>query len=566
LDRRGDNERRERHAAYEQFRLESRAGIDWCTRISSWIVVAGFLVLAVEDFLVYRHMLLALWAEKALSISFYAALGLLAGTPWGVRHAVGLAIAFAIWFQAASFYHAFWVGEGWAVSWNAMVISFGCVLLLPWRPRHQAAAVGGAWAAVFAGAFAIDGTLRPQHLAALVTSGSTVFLAVSLDRRRFAFWHAEKALRESEDRFRGLAEHSQDVIGIWSPDRTILYVSPAFEKFTGRPARLLYEDPFRVLDVVHPDDRSTFMQAMARVAQGEFCRMDVRVVHFDGNEYALEGWGMPIRDAAGKVIRYVGSWHDLTERVRLIRDLEAYSRVVAHDLKNPIMVIGGYVQLLEMNLEGRLTAEDRELIEKSVKGCERMTRIVNELLLLAQVRTQNAVAVAPLDMGAIVAEVRDRLSVMIADSRAELVEPGEWPRVLGYAAWIEEVWTNYVSNALKYGGSPPRVELGAEPGDDGTWRFWVRDDGPGIAAADQERLFHEFTRLQHSRRDSHGLGLSIVKRIVERLGGRVGVESTAGQGSKFWFTLPAAEPAALPARPAAGNGHRRSEPMDSALN
>jgi len=99
-----------------------------------------------------------------------------------------------------------------------------------------------------------------------------------------------------------------------------------------------------------------------------------------------------------------------------------------------------------------------------------------------------------------------------------------------------------MSNAIKYGGQPPRVELGADWQSDGTVRFWVRDNGQGIAPEDQARLFTPFTRLDQVRARGHGLGLSIVRRIVEKLGGQVGVESGIDQGSLFYFTLPGARP------------------------
>jgi signal transduction histidine kinase len=110
------------------------------------------------------------------------------------------------------------------------------------------------------------------------------------------------------------------------------------------------------------------------------------------------------------------------------------------------------------------------------------------------------------------------------------------------------VWVNYVSNALKYGGRPPHLEFGGEllpivsnsnvitsrPA-----RFWVKDNGPGLTPEEQARLFTPFERLSQVKVSGHGLGLSIVKRIVEKLGGTVGVESAAGHGSTFYFTLPA---------------------------
>jgi signal transduction histidine kinase len=138
---------------------------------------------------------------------------------------------------------------------------------------------------------------------------------------------------------------------------------------------------------------------------------------------------------------------------------------------------------------------------------------------------------------------------MIEQFQAEVVLPDSWPVALGYNPWVEEVWVNYVSNAIKYGGLPPRVELGADPpfrgpfeteeGVTSTVRFWVRDNGAGISPEAQSKLFTPFTRLENVRIKGHGVGLSIVRRIVERMGGEVGVESEMGQGSTFYFVLPA---------------------------
>ncbi len=120
----------------------------------------------------------------------------------------------------------------------------------------------------------------------------------------------------------------------------------------------------------------------------------------------------------------------------------------------------------------------------------------------------------------------------------EISLPDTWPVALGYAPWIEEVWANYMSNAIKYGGQPPRLELGATRQVDDMIRFWVRDNGPGLTPEDQEALFTPFTRLDQVRATGHGLGLSIARRIVENLDGQVGVESEPDQGSLFYFTLP----------------------------
>jgi two-component system sensor histidine kinase/response regulator len=130
---------------------------------------------------------------------------------------------------------------------------------------------------------------------------------------------------------------------------------------------------------------------------------------------------------------------------------------------------------------------------------------------------------------------------MVEEYQAKLVMPNSWPAALGYGPWVEEIWVNYISNAIKYGGQPPRVELGATRQIDGMIRFWVRDNGPGLTLDQQNKLFTPFTQLGQVQTEGYGLGLSIVQRIVGKLGGQVGVESAAvpGRGSVFSFTLPA---------------------------
>jgi signal transduction histidine kinase len=158
------------------------------------------------------------------------------------------------------------------------------------------------------------------------------------------------------------------------------------------------------------------------------------------------------------------------------------------------------------------------------------------------VRRLDQLQLKPLDMAQVVTEAQKRLTFMIEDCQAEVVVPDReaWPVALGYASWVEEVWANYISNALKYGGQPPRVELGATPQDNTQMiRFWVRDNGSGLSPEEQSQLFTPFTRIGQAQVKGHGLGLSIVQRIVEKLGGEVSVESVVGQGSVFSFSLPA---------------------------
>jgi signal transduction histidine kinase len=230
------------------------------------------------------------------------------------------------------------------------------------------------------------------------------------------------------------------------------------------------------------------------------------------------------------------------ERERLIADLNAYAHSVAHDLKNPVGVIIGFADMLERDLDTFSHEEIADLVRAIMRSGHKLIDIIDDLLLFAQV--QNAeVEVRPLDMSIVVAEAIFRLSHLKAQHRAEISLPEAWPAALGCAQWVEEVWVNYLSNALKYGGRPPRIQMGSELQPDGFVRCWVRDNGDGIPRDVCAQLFTPFTRFAPTRAAGHGLGLSIAQRVIERLGGKVGVESEGvlGEGSLFYFTLPAAD-------------------------
>jgi signal transduction histidine kinase len=230
---------------------------------------------------------------------------------------------------------------------------------------------------------------------------------------------------------------------------------------------------------------------------------------------------------------------EITAHQALIADLDAFAHMVAHDLKNPIHTVAGYSEVLQDRLADR---EDALLVEVEFAGTIHrkvfeMSRIIDTMLLLARVR-QEDVEREMLEMGPVVAAAERRLERLLQETQGEIVKPETWPRAWGYGPWVEEVWENYLSNALKYGGHPPRVEVGATVQPDGYVKFWVRDNGPGISVEQRARLFTPFTRLSRAGKEGHGVGLSIVQRIIETLGGEVGVESVQGEGSTFFFTLP----------------------------
>ncbi len=267
-----------------------------------------------------------------------------------------------------------------------------------------------------------------------------------------------------------------------------------------------------------------------------------------GDEHILEIRSSPLTGG------YLILLRDITERVRIEEalqqanrelqartdELDAFGHTVAHDLRSPLAIIRGFADLLD-NESAALSEEDRHAsIRSIIHVAQRMDRIIDELMILFGLR-RTGVQMQPLDMAAVVAAVLDRMALVLRDAGAEVIVPSAWPVALGYPSWVEEVWANYISNAVKYGGSPPRVELGATTEGDRA-RFWVRDNGPGLTAEEQGRLFQPFERLGTQRATGHGLGLSIVRHIVEKMGGEVGVESSGmpGEGCIFSFTLPLA--------------------------
>jgi len=142
-------------------------------------------------------------------------------------------------------------------------------------------------------------------------------------------------------------------------------------------------------------------------------------------------------------------------------------------------------------------------------------------------------------MQSIVNDAINRLKQQSESRNATFILPETWPEVLGHPQWIEEVWVNLISNAIKYGGNPPEIVMGCEKKSKGTQRFWIQDNGNGLPAGLLKKLFNDFERLDKKSIEGHGLGLSITKRIIEKLGGQVMVssENHPGKGCVFSFTL-----------------------------
>ncbi|MEM7332312.1 MAG: GAF domain-containing sensor histidine kinase [Chloroflexota bacterium] len=223
-------------------------------------------------------------------------------------------------------------------------------------------------------------------------------------------------------------------------------------------------------------------------------------------------------------------------------ELDAFDHSVAHDLQNPLSLIVGFTDVLRQAEHKDIPEKDRKgALEMIMTSAQKMSTIIHELLLLSSIRKVEVEKV-PINMEDIVDAALMRVSHMLDEYDAKVIRPDIWPIALGHAAWIEEIWENYISNAIKYGGRPPVIELGATLESNGQIvRFWVHDNGQGLTLEEQSRLFAPFTRLSSIRVTGQGLGLSIVQRIMNKLDGEVGVESIIGEGSTFSFKLPVAD-------------------------
>lgn len=220
-------------------------------------------------------------------------------------------------------------------------------------------------------------------------------------------------------------------------------------------------------------------------------------------------------------------------------ELDAYAHTVAHDLKNPLTLVVGFADILKDTYQAIPHEDVLQYLNVIIEHGKKMGTIIESLLLLAVVRGTKEIEIDEIDMGYIVGETLKRVEYMAQEYEAQIIVPDAWPTTYGYGPWLEEVWYNYLTNGLKYGGRPPVLELGFDQLDNQLVRFWVKDNGAGFSIDRPEQLFAPLSRLTASDYQSgHGLGLSIVRRIVERLSGKVGVESQLGKGSTFWFTLP----------------------------
>ena len=241
--------------------------------------------------------------------------------------------------------------------------------------------------------------------------------------------------------------------------------------------------------------------------------------------------------------------HKTAELARSNQDLERFAYVASHDLQEPLRMVTSYGQLLVRRHQAGLNAEAQEFLQFMVDGGQRAQALIRDLLSLARIDSQPLPWQA-VTLDTVLADALQQLRLQVQEAGA-IITHAALPTVMADARQMGQLLGNLISNALKFraAATAPAIHLAATR-QAGGWRISVRDNGVGIEPKYFDRIFVMFQRLHlRSEHDGTGIGLAICKRVVERHGGRIGVESEPGCGSTFWFTLPDHNSPLMPPQP-----------------
>ncbi len=355
---------------------------------------------------------------------------------------------------------------------------------------------------------------------------------------------SESRLRESEERFRTLANNISQFAWMTDEKGWIFWYNQRWFDYTGTTLEEM--EGWGWQKVHHPDhvQRVTehFKQA---IESGELWEDTFPLRGKDGRYRWFLSRALPIRDAEGRVLRWFGTNTDITGQLdterelrRANADLEQFAYSASHDLQEPLRSVKIYSELLSMRYSGSLDAGAMEYLSFLNTGATRMETLIHDLVAYLRVSKLEAPS-DPSDANEAVREALKNLSEAIAESEARIsVNP--LPVLPVHRIHLEQLFQNLVGNAIKYRGrSKPNVSVTAVRENE-TWLFTVEDNGIGIEREYKDYIFELFKRLHSGDEYSGtGLGLAICQRIVERYHGRIWVESRPGEGSTFYFTLPA---------------------------
>jgi signal transduction histidine kinase len=333
---------------------------------------------------------------------------------------------------------------------------------------------------------------------------------------------AEGPLAESY--FRLIFEAAPNAIIVVDSGRTIVFVTRGAEQLFGyRREELIGRD----LELLISKGFGTGRELFGR--------------RKDGGEVAIEVTVSSIETPGGlftltSMVDITARRHGEDELRRCNEDLEQFAYVASHDLQEPLRMVASYTELLAERYQGKLDERADKYIHYAVDGAKRMQRLLADLLVYSRVGSQGK-PLAPVSAEAVVKGVVDRLAGAIQKANAS-VRVGPLPTIQADERQLRQLFQNLIDNALKFQGeTPPVVEIGAARLDDG-WQFFVKDNGIGIERSHMDRIFQMFQRLhERGKYGGSGAGLAIAKRILERHGGRIWLESEPGCGATFFFTL-----------------------------
>ena len=354
---------------------------------------------------------------------------------------------------------------------------------------------------------------------------------------------AEETIRHSEEYFRLVTENALDIITIIDAKGTILYKSLSVELVLGYKREDLIGR--KIYAFVHPDDLPYVTNTFNHLIQnpGSVLFIQLRHRHKDDSWRILEVIGKNLLDNSA-VAGIVINSRDITERIRtedeLRRsntDLQQFAYAASHDLQEPLRVIAGFIKLLEKRYKDKLDTTGQEFIGFTLDGVKRMQVLIKDLLEYSKVGAAGK-EFQPTDCSFVITQAISNLRAAIEEQQA-IITYDNLPTIMADASQLSRLFQNLIGNAIKFHGRyKPRVHISAGKKAN-EWIFSIRDNGIGIDSGNIERIFVIFQRL-HSREkySGTGIGLAICKRIVERHGGHIWVESETGKGSTFFFTMP----------------------------
>lgn len=365
---------------------------------------------------------------------------------------------------------------------------------------------------------------------------------------------AELALRESEEHFRQIAEGVREAFVIRDVDADrFLYVSPQYQTITGYPLSAIYDDPFHLIGIAHPDDRDMVEKLLLKTMErGETFSQYYRIYHADGTLRWIWGRNFPVRNAEGKIYRQVGIIEDITERklkeeqslqlmleqqrMKLLTD---FVTSASHEFRTPLSLINMSLYLMNRAADLERRGEFSIRIQREV---DKIAQLVDHLLLMTRLDSEIGIQQASVNLNDVIElayvsleqSIRQKNHQYTADLMPDL------PTVIGDIELLRRAVNALLSNAIQYtdpGGSI-RITTSAEAGN---VLLAVEDNGIGIGKEALPLVFNRFFREDASHSTAgFGLGLSIARRVAELHGGTITVQSEVGRGSVFTLVLPAA--------------------------